>query len=298
MVGVSSIGYLVLRVSDIPKWEEFLCEILGMQISRRHSDGSLGLRIDDYEQRLLLSQGPEDEVQVFGWEMTSEGELLEMVAQVRSLGHEVTEGDDTLAASRGVRRLFSCRDPHLPYVHEFYCGAKCFSPTRSFQSGIVKGGFKTGVLGLGHAALTSPAYDKSVRFYQDVLGMGSSGYADVPVGPDQRVLATFLHGTGGRHHLLAVLPGGQPKPTRHLMVEYQRLDDVGLAYERCVARGVSIERSFGVHEGDEMFSFYAMTPSGYLMEVGFGGLTGSTWNPVTHLELSRWGHKKPVMVSA
>lgn len=298
MIGVSSIGYMVLHVKDLPAWEFFLCDLLGMQVSRRHADGALGLRIDDYEQRVLLRQGPQDEVQVLGWEMTSERDLLALVDHVRSQGHEVSEGDQALADSRGVRRVFSCRDPHVAYVHEFYTGAKSFAPTRAFQSAIVRSGFKAGSLGLGHAAITSPAYDKSVRFYQDVLGLGASGYADVPVSPELRVVATFLHGTGGRHHLLAVLPGSQPKPTRHLMVEYLSMDDVGLAYERCVAHGVSIERSFGVHEGDEMFSFYAVTPSGYLMEVGYGGLTGDSWNPVTHLELSRWGHKKPVMIAA
>lgn len=298
MIAVSSIGYMVLHVKDMAPWQEFLGEVLGMQVSRRHADGSLGLRLDDQEQRLVLRQGPEDEVQVFGWELTTERDLLALVEQVRSHGHEVREGDAALADARGVRRVFACRDPHVPYIHEFYVGPRCLAPTRTFQSAIVRSGFKAGALGLGHAAITSPSYDESVRFYQDVLGLGASGYADVPVGPGQRVVATFLHGAGGRHHLLAVLPGSQPRPTRHLMVEYQSLDDVGLAYERCVARGITIERSFGVHEGDEMFSFYAMTPSGYLMEVGHGGLTGEAWNPVTHLELSRWGHKKPVMVAA
>lgn len=298
MVGISSIGYMVLGVSDPARWTSFLCDLLGMQVSRRHADGSVGFRVDDCEQRLVLRQSPDDEVQVFGWELTSEQELLAMVEQVRSKGHAVEEGDAALAAARGVHRVFSCQDPCLHYVHEFYCGARCFAPTRAFQSPLVRGGFKAGALGLGHAALTSPDYPRSVRFYQDVLGLGASGYADAPGPEGRRMVATFLHGAGGRHHLLAVLPGGQPKPTRHLMVEYQQLDDVGLAYERCVAHGVSIERSFGVHEGDEMFSFYAMTPSGYLMEVGYGGATGDRWNPVTHLELSRWGHKKPVMVAA
>lgn len=298
MMSVSSLGYVVLRVSDMPRWEIFLGEILGMQISRRHTDGSLGWRMDDLEQRFVISQGPEDEIHTLGWEMSTEQDLLKMVDQIRSLGHKVNEQGAELAHARGVRRLFSCRDPYLHYNHELYVGARCFAPTHNFQSSVARNGFKAGSLGLGHVALTTPSYDASVRFFQDVLGLGASGYADVPIGPDQRVVATFLHGTGGRHHLLAVLPGCQPKPTRHLMVEYWSMDDVGLAYERCVARGISIERAFGVHEGDEMFSFYALTPSGYLMEVGYGGLTGSTWNPVTHLELSRWGHKKPYLPAA
>jgi 2,3-dihydroxybiphenyl 1,2-dioxygenase len=290
---IRSLGYLELGVASLERWQSFALDILGMQVGVRHADGSVGMRIDDHEQRLVLRESTQDELLTYGWEVGSEGDLAALVAHLRAGGHEVTEGSLAERRARGVFRLFACADPVHRFRHEFYCGPRVLGPTHPFQSPIARGGFRAGTLGLGHVALTTPDYPKSVDFYKRALGLGVSGYADVAMPGGVRFEGTFLFGWAGRHHSLAVLPGTQPRPTRHLMVEYLQLDDVGLAYERCKAAGIPIERDFGVHEGDGMFSFYALTPSGYLMEIGWGGLTGTDWGPATLLGLSRWGHGKP-----
>lgn len=292
MQAIRSLGYLELGVASLERWQSFALDILGLQVSVRHEDGAIGLRMDQQEQRIVLRESELDEVLTYGWEVGGEDELAALVAHLRAGGHEVTEAGVAQRQARGVFRLFGCADPVHRFRHEFYCGPRVLGPTHPFQSSVARGGFKAGALGVGHSALTTPDYPKSVDFYKRALGLGVSGYADVAV-PGGRFEGTFLHGWSGRHHSLAVLPGTQPRPTRHLMVEYLKLDDVGLAHERCVAAGIGIERDFGVHEGDEMFSFYALTPSGYLMEIGWGGLTSTDWSPpATLLGLSRWGHRK------
>jgi hypothetical protein len=79
------------------------------------------------------------------------------------------------------------------------------------------------------------------------------------------------------------------------MVELGSLDDVGRAYDRCLDTGVPIVQTLGRHPNDRMFSFYARTPSGFAVEVGWGGLTVAdpSWRVAVYGELSEWGHRPP-----
>ena len=56
MQSVSTLGYMVIGVSDLTAWESFAVNILGLQVGARATGESLGLRMDDYEQRILLLQ--------------------------------------------------------------------------------------------------------------------------------------------------------------------------------------------------------------------------------------------------
>ncbi len=63
------------------------------------------------------------------------------------------------------------------------------------------------------------------------------------------------------------------------MVEANRLEDVGQAYDRAKAAGVPIVNSLGQHTNDPMFSFYMQSPSGFNVEFGWNGLMidDDTW---------------------
>jgi hypothetical protein len=86
------------------------------------------------------------------------------------------------------------------------------------------------------------------------------------------------------------------------MVEVQDMDDVGLAYDRCVKAGYPMALELGHHPNDRMFSFYVRTPSGFAMEFGWGGIVvdDATWQVITYDKMSDWGHKRdqPRVVSA
>jgi hypothetical protein len=63
------------------------------------------------------------------------------------------------------------------------------------------------------------------------------------------------------------------------MLEVGSMDDVGRAYDRCLAAGVPIASTLGVHPNDRMFSFYARTPSWFDLELGWGDrkIDDATW---------------------
>src|SRR5262249_43945078 len=105
---------------------------------------------------------------------------------------------------------------------------------------------------------------------------------------------TFLH-ANPRHHTVAFAQAPLPKRMHHFMLEVRAMDDVGTAYDRCLAAGVPIANGLGVHPTDRMFSFYARTPSGLDLGSGWGGrkTAAATGEPTTYDRTSVWGHRPP-----
>jgi len=60
------------------------------------------------------------------------------------------------------------------------------------------------------------------------------------------------------------------------MLEVDNLDDVFMTYELVKEAGHRITTDLGRHANDQMFSFYCESPSGFDVEVGYGG------RPATH----------------
>ncbi len=79
------------------------------------------------------------------------------------------------------------------------------------------------------------------------------------------------------------------------MLEVKSFDDVGLCYDRTLKARLPIMQTLGRHPNDKMFSFYAMTPSGFQFEYGWGGrqIDDATWEPTTYDCISEWGHHPP-----
>jgi 2,3-dihydroxybiphenyl 1,2-dioxygenase len=156
-----------------------------------------------------------------------------------------------------------------------------FCPGRSIS------GFRTGPLGLGHAVLTVENIDAVMPFYVDLLGFGLSDYMQKPF------RAYFFH-VNARHHSLALIETGR-NGMHHLMVELFSLDDVGQSYDVALTQENRIGVTLGRHTNDLMTSFYAKTPSSFMVECGWGGreIEPSTWRP---FELkdgpSLWGHER------
>ena len=59
--------------------------------------------------------------------------------------------------------------------------------------------------------------------------------------------------------------------------------------------GVPIMMGPGHHPNDQMFSFYCVTPSGFGLEFGWGGIVidDDHWEVRTYSQPSDWGHRPP-----
>lgn len=294
MAEIKSLGYLAFRVRDLARWEELAVNMLGLQVSSRNEGTSLSLRMDDHLQRIVLEVGEEDDLVRAGWLFDTEKELEQYVQGLAKTGLTVTPCSKDVAAARCVERAYFCIDPN-GLRHEFAFGPKYAPGDVPFASKVLKGKFVAGRLGIGHILVVAKHYDETVKFCHEALGLRISDYIRAPLETPKGVFdvdATFFHTQTGRHHSLATAQIPSPKKIHHLMVEVEDMDDVGLAYDRCVAAGFPIGMGLGHHPNDHMFSFYVMTPSGFLVEYGFGGIVinDDAWEVRTYSQLSDWGH--------
>ncbi len=294
MAAISNLGYAVFGVSDLAAWEHFAVDLMGFQAGRREEGRMLALRMDAHEQRIVLERGDEDDLRAAGWQFDSEDQLESFVAGVRAKGVAVEACSPARAKDRRVEKLYSIDDAD-GFRHELYFGPVIAPAARAFRSSVLKGpGFRTGPLGLGHLLPRAKDYAATVKFYREVLGLKVSDYIREEIGPGMVADATFFHAATGRHHSIATAGFPSPKILNHVMVEVHDMDDVGLAYDRCVKAGCTMTLELGHHPNDRMFSFYVRTPSGFSMEFGWGGIVidDADWQVITYDKMSDWGHKR------
>ncbi len=296
MPAIARLGYLGFEARDLGAWERFTLEVMGLGLAERGADGSLVLRLDDQAQRIVVHPGAADDLAYVGFEVEGESALCALVQTLSASGCAVTEGKPETARARRVAHLFQLEDPTGVPV-ELFC-----SPERAgdpFHSDAVPSGFVTGDEGLGHLVLVARNAAANDRFYRELLGMKLSDRIQTKLAPGLSLEITFLH-ANPRHHTVAFTEAPLPKRIHHFMLQLCALEDVGHAYDRCLDAGVPIANTFGQHPNDGMFSFYARTPSGFLVEIGWGGckVNDATWEVRTYDRLSTWGHRPPAVLGA
>jgi 2,3-dihydroxybiphenyl 1,2-dioxygenase len=292
MVAIAQLGYLGLSVANLEAWERFATEVLGLEISRREPDGSLALRMDENDWRIALHPTGADDVAYLGWEVPDEDTLLALADLLKASGVAVREGGAELAKARRVRGLVEFSDPS-GVASEIYFGP-LVRHEKPFRSPRAHAGFRTGEQGLGHVVLMVRDFEATFRFYHDLLGFRVSDYVELQPAPNFRVTICFLH-ANPRHHSLAFVAAPAAKRLNHFMLETATLDDVGRTLDLCPEHGVAIAQTLGRHTNDHMVSFYAVTPSGFQVEVGWGArqVDDRTWQVQTHESGSAWGHRRP-----
>lgn len=290
MARVKALGYIGIGVSDMPAWEKFAAEVLGLAMAGTGPDGAVLFTMDDRDMRIVAYPSGEDDIVYAGWEVDDEEELDALAEQLSAAGIEIAPGD---AAARGVKKLITCADPDGLRT-EIFCGP---ARTRNggFKSPAGISGFVTGALGLGHMVLGTSVPEAKLDFYQNKLGFLISDRIHMKMGPDATMTATFFH-CNPRHHTLAILPAPLPKKMHHFMLQANTLDDVGRALDAAKSHDVPLASDLGRHTNDHMVSFYMVTPSGFEVEFGWGAreIDDSTWQVGEYDSISLWGHHRLV----
>jgi 2,3-dihydroxybiphenyl 1,2-dioxygenase len=277
-----ALGYAGFGSDRLDDWRQFGTSLLGFQAVER-GNSLLAFRMDDRKQRVVIDRAMGDGARFFGWEVADAAALDALAAKLDSAGVSVTAEPKALADARRVAALISFHDPAGNRLEAFH-GAEIdetpFSPGRSIS------GFRTGPLGLGHVVLTVENIEPVMKFYLEMLGFRLSDYIEKPF------RAYFFH-VNPRHHSLALIETGK-SGMHHLMVELFSLDDVGQAYDVALGEPDRIGVTLGRHTNDFMTSFYAKTPSSFMVECGWGGRElDADWQPVEmHHGPSLWGHER------
>jgi catechol 2,3-dioxygenase-like lactoylglutathione lyase family enzyme len=111
MSTATQLGYLGLEVSDLGAWRGFATELLGLTVGEPRSDGALPLRMDERAFRILLSEGPRDDVAFLGWEFADGVALEAATKRLSGAGVPFRHGSAAEIAARGVRAMIMLEDP-------------------------------------------------------------------------------------------------------------------------------------------------------------------------------------------
>ncbi len=292
MIDIRSMGYARVASTNLDEWRHFGSKVLGLAEGRGPTPENLYFRIDEVSSRLVIVPSDVDRLECVGWELADHSALQAAREHLTKVGVEVTEGTPEELADRRVQELIRFTDP-FDNVFELFHGI-------TYESRPVvtpyAANFVTGEQGMGHVVIPVDDDVAALEFYRDVLGFRLRDSMSMPgefVGkePGSKVWLRFL-GVNARHHSLAFLPMPNPSRCVHLMLEVEKLDDVGRALERVRKHKAPLSATLGRHMNDEMVSFYVKSPGGFDIEFGCEGLTvnDERWVARESTAVSYWGH--------
>lgn len=287
---VKRLAYVQLEVSDVPAWVRFARDVLACEIVPVEGSDTVRLRIDDRPWRIEITSGPRNDIVALGLEVDCVGSLDRIRGRLAAADHPFRVGDPQACEARGVHDLLYVDDPSGLNV-ELSC-ASLLRPQQPFHPPLAHGGFVTGKQGLGHVMLIAENVEEVHRFYCAMLGFVTSDYVSTNNYGGRKADFIFIR-CNERHHSLAMgfLPIG--RRLAHLMLEVNKLDDVGHALDRVKALGYRQTRALGKHINDHMLSFYVESPSKNQIEYGWGGLEIDESSLETRMYdvTSVWGHQ-------
>jgi len=274
MAAVTELGYVCFGVSDLAAWRDFAANLLGLEVFEEPGEKDrLYLRTDYWHHRIVLEKNPVDDLTAAGLRVAGGEEFAELQKKLKDAGVKFEVGGRDLAAQRRVLEIMRLQDPAGNPIEIFHGPRidthKPFHPGRRMH-----GRFVTGDAGgVGHMIMRNAGLDAQYRFYK-LLGMRGGIEYQVPTPDGQVAEILFMH-CNERDHTVAFGPPSK-KSINHLMLEVENIDDVFMAHDLVQESKYPVMISLGKHANDRMFSFYAASPSGFLVEIGWGG------RPATH----------------
>jgi 3,4-dihydroxy-9,10-secoandrosta-1,3,5(10)-triene-9,17-dione 4,5-dioxygenase len=291
-IDIRSLGYVRVDSTDLDQWRHFGAKVLGLAEGRGPDPENLYFRMDELSARIVVAPAGQDRLAAMGWEVADHHALAAAVDHLKHHGVEVASASTEELAERRVEGMIRFTDP-FDNVFELYHGA-----TYEMRPVVTPYAqtFVTGEQGMGHIVIPVSDDVEALRFYTDVLGFRLRDSMRMPgefVGkePGSTVWLRFL-GCNPRHHSLAFLPMPNPSKCVHIMVEVDKLDDVGRALERVRKHKAPLSATLGRHMNDQMVSFYVKSPGGFDVEYGCEGLQvdDARWVARESTAVSYWGH--------
>ncbi len=284
------LAYLVLELPDPDLVTPVLADVVGLLPGDPAGDARTW-RDDDRAQRVVVQPGPANDAVAVGFEAVDEAAFDATLARLRAIGAELVDATDDDLKARRVDRMVRTAAPWGVDVEVVLGLAAAPAP---YASPLVPGGFLTEDVGFGHVVFGTLAFDESVRFLTDGLGLAQSDWLETELAPGIDLEVRFFH-CNARHHTVALakLPFEVPQRLHHVMFEAKSRDDVGAAFDRAWDAGLPIPNGLGRHDNDGMFSFYLQTPAGFQIEFGHGArVVGDDWDDNRQYDrISAWGHQ-------
>jgi 2,3-dihydroxybiphenyl 1,2-dioxygenase len=284
------LGYLVVELPDPDTLTPVLAGVVGL-IPGEPAGDARTWRDDGRAQRLVVQPGPANDAVAVGFEATDVAAFDAAVDRLRGIGADIAEGAGVDLERRRVTRLARTTSPFGVGIELVLGLADAATP---YSSPLVPGGFLTEGVGFGHVVFATTAFDESVRFLTDGLGLVQSDWLETELAPGINLEVRFFH-CNARHHTVALAraPFELPQCLHHVMFEANSRDDVGAAFDRAWNAELPIPNGLGRHDNDGMFSFYLQTPAGFQIEFGHGArVITNDWDDNRRYDrISAWGHQ-------
>ena len=268
---VTELGYVRFGVADLDAWRDFAARLLGLEVCGE-GEGPVYLRTDAWHHRIVLDRDDRDDLIGAGLRVAGPEEFVAMQDVLREHGTAFEVADAEQARAARVLELMFLSDPSGNPLEVFH--GPLIDTHRPFHPGRgMFGRFVTGTGGVGHMMLRSDDLDATAAFYR-TLGMRGGIEYRIPSPGGRSLDILFMHCNDRDHTFAFGLPS--EKRVGHLMLEVDSLDDVFLTYELVRRSEYPIAVDLGRHANDQMLSFYCVSPSGFQIEIGWGG------RPATH----------------
>lgn len=287
------LGYVVVESRRLDHWKRFAVDGLGLQLDGTAPSGVAAFRMDAHQRRLVVLEGPAEDVVALGWQLDDLETLREVRTRLAARGVELVDCGSEAASTRGVERCWRCTGPKRLELELYTTPVPGSGEPRMASSGFV-----TGAAGMGHVAISSREPESMVAFWQATFDARVSDRIEdrldgIPFD------FTFLR-LNERHHSVAIAAtrGLNIDPVRtrihHLNLQAATLDDVTAAYQRCRELGFRLANAIGQHPNDRELSFYVESPSGFEVELGWNPIVvrdEPAWQVAAYRGISLWGHQ-------
>lgn len=291
LFGRIRMGYLLVESERLAEWQRFAQEGLGLHVDRVAPD-TLACRIDAHARRLIVHEGPREDVAAIGWQLADDGALQVALDRLSRQGLQVESVDGPPAELRGVQRFWRVKGPKGLATEFFVHAHQGQQPLQMKASGFV-----TGDCGMGHVAISTRHPEAMQAFWMKLFDARLSDHIEQRIDGVNLDLA-FLR-LNPRHHSIATAAtkgirlNPLSKQIHHMNLQAQSLEDVTEGYLRCRAMGYEMANSIGQHPNDKELSFYVVSPSGFEIELGWNPILvdEATWQPSVHQGISLWGHR-------
>ena len=267
MTAVTELAYLGFFISDAEAWKDYAANLIGMEVLDEGEGDRFYLRMDNWHHRLTMHTSDDDDLAYLGWRVADAAALDQMAHQLDDAGIEFRVAGSEEAEERHVLGLLKLTDPGGNPTEIFY-GPRVETKMPFHPGRRMYGGFVTGSQGVGHCILREDDVDAAAAFYNT---LGLSGGVEYKLKlPNGMVAQPYFMHCNDRQHSIAFGLGPQEKRINHLMIEYQQLDDLGITHDLIRAREIDVALTLGKHSNDQALTFYMATPSGWLLETGWG----------------------------
>jgi 2,3-dihydroxy-p-cumate/2,3-dihydroxybenzoate 3,4-dioxygenase len=253
MFRYKELGYVALNVSDIKKSSDFYQTMVGLELVEYNENGPAFFRCSNDHHNIILYPSTEPGIKRVGFELENDEQLE--IAHDTFVKHGLNPKDVSKEELKELKqgRSFRIVEPNTGLTLEFY--SKIMYMVKDYKPQMTK------ILRLGHVVLNVVEFEKTLKFFTDVLNFRISDTLG-----ENAWLRCFPN---PYHHSLALIKNRENK-LHHVNFMVTDIDDIGIAKNRMEQNGVTKVFGPGRHEPSTSIFFYFLDPDGMTLEYSFG----------------------------